>query len=356
MDERDPFVSQNQAEQPALPAKFTWPPRPVVVDSMAASGPAIQVRAIDPGNLAAPERIRARREVKNGEGGGGTAVLQEEPRSWWGHVERVWMDVAAPPLVQRAAEAGWVPEQPGDYCSRCGRSIAEGGGGDAGGCGACRQSRFPWDRFVRLGRYQPPLSRWIQDVKFTRWRRLGWDLGRMLGEAVARESEGSQGADLACLPQGPPAIVPVSMSLRRRLVRGIDHTRIIANGLAPVVGGHVVPALHRQHRPSQLQVPTSLRSDNVKGAFRLRTGAVPRLVGRWIVLVDDVSTTGATLRAAAKAVREGVKRYEQAGGREAVRVEEASGLGGKNRVGRQTVIWVAVVACTEADADDRLMA
>jgi len=117
-----------------------------------------------------------------------------------------------------------------------------------------------------------------------------------------------EGADLA---------VPVPLHWRRRLDRGFNQ----AEALARELGLPVCRALRRRRRtPPQVELPADARHRNVADAFRLaglyRIGAwplfevydsgkgarplVPRsLSGAIVVLVDDVSTTGATLDACA---------------------------------------------------------
>lgn len=214
----------------------------------------------------------------------------------WNGLQRTWLDLSAPPLAERAAAAGFSADRPSAYCSRCGHSTGPFEA-TAAGCPACAGKRFPWARIVRLGEYRPPLTTFIHEVKFTRWRRLGVDLGTLLGESVnaSLAPHKARGA----LP--PVVIVPVPITFRRRLVRGVDHTGAIASGLARATGGEVVYALSRRHRPSQVSLPISERAANVAQSIYPKKGI--DLGGSLVIVVDDVTTTGATLRAACRAVR-----------------------------------------------------
>ena len=100
-------------------------------------------------------------------------------------------------------------------------------------------------------------------------------------------------------------VVPVPLHPRRRWERGFHQARELAEQLGPPV----VNALRRT-RPTQPQTTLTVgrRHWNVHGAFDLRARrsaltARASLVGKTIVLVDDVMTTGATLNACANVLR-----------------------------------------------------
>lgn len=224
-------------------------------------------------------------------------------------IEREWFDITTEPVARRIARGEWAPDALDAYCHRCGRSIGPHER-DEGGCGTCRGTRPPWSQMVRLGQHEGLLRDMIVEVKFTRFRRLGADLGGLLGEAVLARAAAA-GIDAETLRQA--VVVPVPTTARRRLARGIDHTGVIARAAAERLGTPMRAALVRRHVPSQLLVAPSRRAANVAGTMRLRRRGVDRLAGRLVVVVDDVCTTGATMRAACRAIREGLRREGAAG-------------------------------------------
>jgi len=264
-----PRQTQRRVKTPAGP--FVWPPanrHESIGGADAAPDPHIEIK---PTALPAP---------------------RSSPARWWAAVERTWLVPTALPVEERLAAAGWAPEPPGACCDRCATTVGPGEA-DEFGCASCRDRRVPWDRAVRLGPYDGELRRVILDVKFTRFRAAGGALGRMLARVIRD----------AGAPADELVIVPVPMSTPRRLARGIDHTAAVARGVAHELNAPLRRALRRAHRPSQRAVSMSNRATNVLGSIRLRTSVGASLAGRTVVIVDDVRTSGATLRAAAQAIR-----------------------------------------------------
>ena len=123
----------------------------------------------------------------------------------------------------------------------------------------------------------------LHALKYERRR----SLAKPLGELMRRS-----GAELL---QDADVIVPVPLHARRRRTRGFNQ----AEELARHLGIPVLRALRKvRATASQADLPAARRHANVRNAFALRWKVDVR--GLRIVLVDDVSTTGATLDACAR--------------------------------------------------------
>jgi ComF family protein len=101
-------------------------------------------------------------------------------------------------------------------------------------------------------------------------------------------------------------VVPVPLHPRRHYERGFNQ----AEDLAAYLGPPVKRLLMRvRHTHSQIDLPKHARQENVKDAFAFRPDPRSPLPDPCVVvLVDDVSTTGATLEACARVLKNaGVK-------------------------------------------------
>jgi ComF family protein len=123
-------------------------------------------------------------------------------------------------------------------------------------------------------------------------------LAPMMGAALARRWAAAGAAG--------DALVPVPASPDRVRDRGYDQAALIATAAGPRLDLPVVHALERARATTaQFDLDRSARATNLVDAFRVRDPAVAAaLRDRWLVLVDDVVTTGATLAACATALLE----------------------------------------------------
>ena len=181
-------------------------------------------------------------------------------------------------------------------CAGCGRPLAAAAPPPGMRCGLCRRHPPAYDRLLAGWLYRPPLDTVIGALKFRRLEYLAPALGRELGERRGAELEGLDG------------VVPLPLHWTRRWLRGFDQAEAIGSGLAATIRLPLLPALRRvRATPRQMRLARQARLRNPVGAFL----AVQPLRGARLALIDDVATTGATLSAAARALR-------RAGAREVV--------------------------------------
>jgi len=112
-------------------------------------------------------------------------------------------------------------------------------------------------------------------------------------------------------PCGEAVLVPVPLHRTRLWTRGFNQSALVARELSRRLEIAADPMLLRRIRrtPPLKGMSPSQRRKTVTGAFRVADKAA--VVGRTVILVDDVLTTGSTAEACAKALkRAGAARIE----------------------------------------------
>ena len=165
-------------------------------------------------------------------------------------------------------------------CSRCAKPLPTA----APVCGACQQHPPPLDFARTLYRYQSPVDRLIQQLKYDGRLYVARMLGERLRDAASEWLEQHGKPDL---------LLPVPLHRRRLRQRGfnqsIEITRLAARH-------HGIPLDYdsvwriRKTDP-QTELPLTKRKQNVRDAFEVRV----RVKGLSVVLVDDVITSGHTV-------------------------------------------------------------
>lgn len=157
-------------------------------------------------------------------------------------------------------------------------------------CPCCASTVVRWESGgepLAFGHYGGALASALLRLKYGKRPDLGPPLGSLLRDAA-----------LARLRPGDvDVVVPVPVPYGRLVERGYNQAALLARPLVGALGARFAPlALQRRDGSvKQASLDRRRRLENLRGALSVRQ---PRAVrGRVVLVVDDVSTTGATLGA-----------------------------------------------------------
>ena len=160
-------------------------------------------------------------------------------------------------------------------------------------CGACRAGPPPFEGAPAALAYGPAARTVALRLKYG--RRTGH--ARLMAQLMARPLRILAG-------DGDALLVPIPLHRRRLWSRGFNQAALVADELTRLTG---VP--HDHHLLFRAKATASLRGKTrrerekiVAGAFALAPQAAAGAKGRHLILIDDVHASGATLRAAARAL------------------------------------------------------
>ena len=150
-------------------------------------------------------------------------------------------------------------------------------------CGQCMQKAPPFSRVIAYGLYDGVLAEAIHQFKFHRVRRLSRPLGNLLLDLDMPDADG---------------IIPVPLRKKGLIERGFNQSLLISHIIAKRTGISLFTDSLRKTKDTAPQIGLSARERlmNLKNAFEVQ-GNVTDLR---LLLVDDVITTGATVRECSK--------------------------------------------------------
>jgi ComF family protein len=191
------------------------------------------------------------------------------------------------------AQIEWVASP---LCPCCGVVFAARDGGDRL-CGICTTEPPPFARARAAAIYDGPVAAAVKRFKF----------GRRMAYLPLMQSwlQAPPGRELAAAAD---LVAPVPLHPRRLKARGFNQAWLLAQAFseAPLAREALV---RRRHTAPQVGLNPKQRLDNVRGAFAVPDPAL--VTGKKVLLVDDLYTTGATVKECARVLRRaGARRVE----------------------------------------------
>ena len=177
----------------------------------------------------------------------------------------------------------------GPHCPRCG--VAFEGAGPNHLCGECLSNPPPFERAAAAFQYGGAAKDAILRLKYGK---VAW-IGERLGQRLVGTSARLETVD---------AVVPIPLHSRRLRARGFNQSALIAKPIARALGRPLQAEVIRRVRDTDPQagLAKTARAENIHGAF-----IVPRprrIREKRILLLDDVITTGETVKEAARVLLE----------------------------------------------------
>ena len=196
-----------------------------------------------------------------------------------------WLFLAGDPSIPLCEECReGIRPLSGTRCERCGIGLIS----ERGTCLRCRTADFSFDSNVSLFSYGGLPKRLLAALKFRGRVRIAPFFAEYVADALKKLSP-----DGAVVVPAPP----------RRGRRSPDAVELVVRALESCHEVSILRALSRAGVVQQKSLDYKQRRENLKGMISLSPGALPEEIPAEVFLLDDVFTTGATLDACARTLR-----------------------------------------------------
>jgi len=206
----------------------------------------------------------------------------------------IWagLDMLFPPICGGCGKTGsrWcmdcqnkVQVLNGVVCEVCGLPLDR-----TGVCDTCRADRPHFHALRAWAVFDDPVRKALHTLKYRRNISMGDSLAAHMTDFVKG------------LNWHADMVIPIPLGRQRMKERGYNQVGMIARPLAMSLNIHYAPnqLMRRKETRTQVGLTSAERRENVRAAFEAGTG----VIGKTILVMDDVSTTGSTLSSSAEAL------------------------------------------------------
>lgn len=179
-------------------------------------------------------------------------------------------------------------------CHRCGLPFSHSMG-EHGLCGHCIAETPPFVRAMSVFRYDGTSRRQVLAFKFHDRTQLAPLFGQWLTHVATREFVAKA-----------EVIIPVPLHYRRLIMRRYNQASLLAQAVSKQTGLPYIAHSLRRKRATMPQtgLTREARVKNLRGAFMVPPACKNDVEGKAVLLVDDVMTTGATLAACTRVLKD----------------------------------------------------
>ncbi len=180
-----------------------------------------------------------------------------------------------------------LPFLTGNLCKHCGEPIKSEGNY----CKRCKGKKFIFDKALAPFVYKDEIKNLILGLKYNNKKYNAKCLASFMSDVILKNNINAD------------VIIPVPLCNKRLKQRGYNQSWLLANEICKSVKVGVKDniLLRVKETPTQTNLDYAERQDNLKDAFKVRNSK--QIKNKIVLLIDDVYTTGATVRECSKVLK-----------------------------------------------------
>lgn len=157
----------------------------------------------------------------------------------------------------------------------------------------------------------PRVKEMVWELKYKHNRILASKLGQILRDVILQELSEKVMFESALWKKAPPLLIPIPTSNKRRKQRGLNPTEMLCREIRKIDQGQnfeyapdILQKIRHTESQARIHATRQERLSNLENSMQVDPKE-KRALGRCVILVDDVTTSGTTFREAERALKQG---------------------------------------------------